>query len=254
MTQIPSEAFDKKVGNKNRRAGNESSTDSGKKWAGMAQQLHSGILADVLDGFGIWGALDPSIVCLSRFQKNVLGRALTVRWRPSRKSHRILEAQESTWNLVKDFLLPGATNGAGLIYTAGVEDGLLEQFALAGGFSATSVQNRGFEGMILGGAIRDAHVVKTLDLPVWATNFTPVDTQGNYEVAEIGTWCPIENVRIQTGDWIFADESGVIVIPQDKASQVFAKASEVAGTEEAIESRASAGEDVFDIVAEVGHL
>jgi regulator of RNase E activity RraA len=73
-------------------------------------------------------------------------------------------------------------------------------------------------------------------------------------VAEVGTWCPIGNVRILTGDWIFADESGVIVIPQDKADQVFTKAAEVAGTEEAIESRASSGEDVFDIVADVGHL
>jgi regulator of RNase E activity RraA len=253
MTRSSPQATDKEVdGYPGERA--QRLNGSSKNWAGMAQQLHSGILADVLDGFGIWGALDPSIVCLNRFRKNVLGRSITVRWKPARKSHRILEPQESTWDQVKNFLVPEATNGTGMVYVGGVEDGLLRQFALAGGFSATSLQKRKFEGMILGGAIRDAHVVKALNLPVWATNFTPLDTQGNYQVAEVGTWCPIGNVRILTGDWIFADESGVIVIPQDKADQVFTKAAEVAGTEEAIESRASSGEDVFDIVADVGHL
>jgi regulator of RNase E activity RraA len=223
-------------------------------WSAQADKFHSGILADVLDGFGIWGALDTAITCVGKYQKNVLGRSYTVRWKPTRKSHHILAAQESTWSQVKDFLVPEIRSGVGMIYTGGVEDGLLRAFALAGGFSSTNLQKRGFEAMILGGAIRDAHVVKSLHMPIWATNFSPVDTQGNYQVAEVGTWCRIGNVTVRTGDWIFADESGVLVVPQDMANQVFEKAIALAGTENGIDKRVSAGEDVFDIVADVGHL
>jgi regulator of RNase E activity RraA len=217
-------------------------------------KLHSGLIADVLDGFGTWGALDPSILCVTKHCTKVLARAFTVRWRPTRKSHYVLASQDSTWNQVKDFLIPEKPVGTGLIYTGGVEGGLLRNFALAGGFSATEMQMRGFEAMILGGAIRDAHVVKHLDMPVWATNFTPMDTQGNYQVAEIGTWTPIGGVNIRTGDWLFADETGVLVIPQDIADDVLCKAMDLAGTEDEIDRRASSGEGVFDIVADIGHL
>lgn len=218
------------------------------------ERLHSGLIADVLDGFGAWGALDPSILCMTKQCKKVLARAFTIRWRPTRKSHQVLAPQDSTWNQVKDFLVPEIPIGSGMIYTGGVEGGLLRNFALAGGFSATEMQKRGFDAMILGGGIRDAHVVKQLDMPVWATNFTPMDTQGNYQVAEIGTWTPVGGVNIRTGDWLFADETGVLVIPQDMADDVLRKAMDLAGTEDEIDRRASSGEGVFDIVADVGHL
>jgi regulator of RNase E activity RraA len=234
--------------------GSAASSQGERDWGTAAGDFHSGIVADVLDELGIWGALDPAIVGVNGPRGNVLARAYTVRWRPTRKSQDILAAQRSTWSQVKDFLAPEMSSGAGRIYVGGAEDGLLRTFALAGGFSSTDLQKRGFAAMVLGGAIRDAHVVKSLDMPVWATNFTPVDTQGNYQVAEAGTWCRIGNVTINTGDWIFADESGVLVVPQGAADEVFGRAAKMSGTEGEIERRASAGEDVFDIVAEVGHL
>ncbi|PRB80661.1 dimethylmenaquinone methyltransferase, partial [Pseudomonas cedrina] len=117
---------------------------------------------------------------MNDFTGPVFGIAYTVRWAPVRKPRDIMAAQPSTWNDVKHFLAPEVKSGRGKIYVGGVDNGVLTELALAGGFSAADFNLRGFEGIILGGAIRDAHVIKQLSIPVWATNFTPADTQGNF--------------------------------------------------------------------------
>lgn len=216
-------------------------------------KLHSGTIADVLDGQGFWGVL-PSQVVGKKNTRPVLGKACTVRWAPVRKPSSIMAPQGSTWDAVAEFLLPQIDDGAGKVYVAGVEDGLLTEFALAGGFSCGHFQRIGFEALVLGGAVRDAHALEPLDIPIWATNYAPADTQGNYQVKETGTWCRIGNVTIHEGDWIFADETGVICIPQDMFGEVIGLCLAVENTEQEIERRVAAGERLYDIVQSLGRL
>ncbi len=227
----------------------ESSSD----WSLAVDRLHTGTVADVLDGFGHWGVIDWRVRPVNAVRP-VLALALTVRWKPVRKPHVITQPQRSTWEQVRDFLAPGVTSGRGRVYLAGVEGGLQHELALAGGFSATDFQKRGFEAVILGGAIRDAHVVKTLDMPIWATNFTPADTQGSFEVAEIGGSCTIGSVLVRTGDWVLADQSGIVVVPQHLADPVFSKALEIERTEDRMAERTASSESLYEIVNALGRL
>ncbi|WP_181259313.1 RraA family protein [Pseudoduganella armeniaca] len=222
-------------------------------WAEAVDRLHTGTVADVLDGCGHWGVLDWRVRPANAIRP-VLAQALTVRWKPVRKPQSIVAPQPSTWEQVRDFLAPAYASGHNLAYVAGVDDGLQHDLALAGGFSATDMQKRGFAAMVLGGAIRDAHVVTGLDLPVWATNFTPADTQGNYEVAEVGGHCTIGRVVIHTGDWVLADASGIVVVPQAIADAVFERALEIESVEGRIGERTAAGENLNDVVKELGRL
>lgn len=219
----------------------------------LAMKLHSGTIADVLDGKGFWGVL-PSQVIGKTNARPVLGQACTVRWSPVRKPSSIMAPQGSTWDAVAQFLLPDIDAGKGKIYVAGAEDGLLTEFALAGGFSAGHFERIGFEAIVLGGAARDAHVLEELDIPIWATNYAPADTQGNYQVKETGTWCRIGNVTIHEGDWIFADKTGVICIPQRIFPDVIDLCLTVESTEQEIERRVAAGERLYDIVQSLGRL
>lgn len=96
---------------------------------------------------------------------------------------------------MSSFLVPEITDAKGLIYIAGGGE-LITEAALAGGMSCTYFEKLGFEGIILGGAVRDKKELIDLDIPVIATNLTPSDTQGAYLVSETGTHCTIEHSTI----------------------------------------------------------
>lgn len=223
-------------------------------WSAAREKLHTGTIADVLDAFNVWGVLDPSVACLNGVATASVGRAYTVRWAPTRKQSDITAPQRPTWDQVKDFLVPAVGDAAGRIYVAGCDNGLLRDQALAGGFSATHLRAAGFGGIVLGGAIRDAHVVNRLDIPVRATGYIPADTQGSYRVLETGTWCRIGTVIVHTGDWIFADETGTVVIPAAIADAVLAQALKIEATEGLIGERVGRGENLLKVATELSRL
>ncbi|WP_272630656.1 RraA family protein [Pseudomonas graminis] len=220
----------------------------------MLKVIHTSTLADVLDSLGIWGVLDYKITNLNGQASPLYGRAMTVRWVPIRKGHSILAPQSSTWEQVKDFLIPGVAVGEQMVYVAGVDGGLLPNLALAGGFSATHFAKLGIRGIVLGGAIRDAHIIKNLQIPVFATNYTPSDTQGSYRVAEVGGSCEVGGIHVHTGDYIFADESGCVVIPQTRFEEVVSKAYDIEAAEEKLEEALVAGLSLHDAVLSIGRL
>lgn len=223
-------------------------------WSGAREKLHTGTIADVLDSFNVWGVLDSSISCVNGVTGTIIGRAYTVRWAPTRKQSDITAPQRPTWDQVKDFLVPAVGDAAGQIYVAGCDDGLLRDQALAGGFSATHLRAAGFRGIVLGGAIRDAHVVNRLDIPVRATGYIPADTQGSYRVLETGTWCRVGTVVVHTGDWIVADETGTVVIPAGIADAVLAQTLKTEATEDLIAERVGRGENLFKVATELSRL
>jgi regulator of RNase E activity RraA len=221
----------------------------------LLSRLNSATIADVLDAMGVWGTLDRRIVpSVPAKAGRFIGRAYTTRWAPVRKPRDIMQAQPSTWADVKAFLAPGLVDAAGRVYVAGVDDGLCFDYALAGGLSATDFNARGFSGVVLGGAIRDAHVLARLPLDIRATNLAPADTQGNYRVVESGGSCLVGRVSVATGDVVFADETGVVVIPQAIADEVIATASAIESVESDIVARLESGERLFDIVNAMGRI
>ncbi|WP_161958807.1 RraA family protein [Ferruginivarius sediminum] len=215
----------------------------------VVESLHAGTIADVLDAHGVWGCLDPRITCASAGRGPIFGEAYTIAWAPVRKTADIKEAGPSTWTEVRDFLAPDVAEGSGKVYVAGAGP-ILETMALAGGLSCEALEGRGFEGMVLGGAIRDAHVIKRSGMPVFVSNFTPADTQGGYRVSETGGACTIGSVTVQTGDLIFGDETGVVVVPQAIAPTVIAQALEIEQVETGIVEQIRAGKPLHELVDE----
>jgi regulator of RNase E activity RraA len=225
-----------------------------KEITALADKLNSGTIADVLDGLGYWGVLPYQIRSVSQGQGPRIGRAHTVRWAPVRKPLDIMAKQPSTWESVGRFLVPEVSDGKGLMYVAGSDDGLLQTLALAGGFSCANFETLGYEAIVLGGAVRDAHVVSKLKTPVLATNFTPADTQGNYRVVETGTWCRVGDIVVNTGDWVFIDASGAVVIPDGLLDEAIQRSLSLEAVEHTIAERVAQGEALFDVVNSLGRL
>jgi regulator of RNase E activity RraA len=220
----------------------------------QAVRLNTATIADVLDALGVWGVLDHRIVPCSKGNPRFIGRAYTTRWAPARKGRSIVAVQPSTWSEVQGFLAPDVRDANGIVYVAGADDGLCTDYALAGGLSATDFSQRGFAGVVLGGAIRDLHVVSQLPLPIRATNFTPADTQGNYRVMESGGRCVIGRVTIETNDLVVADETGCVIIPNRIADKVISMALTIESVEADMVDQLKRGERLFDIVNAVGRI
>lgn len=212
-------------------------------------------ITDVLDGMGVTSAVLPD-----RLRHRcgpptlVYGTAYPVSWVEVRKQASIHAPSPSTWQQVRDFLVPEVSDGRGRVYVAGAGD-LLTHAALAGGMSTTYLLEQvGFHAVVLGGAVRDRAVVETMRRPVVASNFIPTDTQGAYRVASTGVECRIGDVRIVAGDWVFTDGNGTVVVADDVVLEVLDRAVTVERAEARVMEQVRAGRPLYEIVDEGGQI
>ncbi len=101
-----------------------------------------------------------------------------------------------------------------------------------GGLATLSSKNKGVEGVVIDGAVRDVDEIRDLEYPVFASAITPNagEPKGMGEMnAEIT--CGGQTVR--PGDYIVGDDCGVVVIPRERAYEIARRAKEV----EKMESR-----------------
>jgi regulator of RNase E activity RraA len=216
-------------------------------------RLGTSTIADVLDAMGIDGVLPAEIRSRNVATHHVVGYAYTVHWVQTRKTHDILAPQPSTWDQVREFLVPDVTQGRDQVYVAGAGP-LLTCAALAGGMSATYFARLGFEGIVLGGAVRDIHDVKRLEMPVLATNACPTDTQGCYRVAAVGDSCLIASTIVRSGDVIVSDETGTVSIPREQLDEVVEKALRIEEIEAQILSDIELGKSLPALIAQRGRI
>lgn len=116
-----------------------------------------------------------------------------------------------------------------------------------GELATLSCINRGISGVIVDGAVRDADDIRKLNYPVWAKATVPNagEPKGFGEInAEIH--CAGQTVR--PGDWIVADESGVVVVPRERVYEIARRALEVKKTEERIKAEIRQGRTLASIM------
>ena len=84
--------------------------------------------------------------------------------------------------------------------------------ALVGGNIAAAAAKNGWAGVIVDGCVRDSAELGECDLGIRALALTPMPTerrqQGQRDVA-----VHIQGVRVLPGEWLVADEDGIVVMP-----------------------------------------
>jgi 4-hydroxy-4-methyl-2-oxoglutarate aldolase len=100
-----------------------------------------------------------------------------------------------------------------------------------GELSSETAQYRGARGAVIDGGVRDVDYIIKLGFPVFARYKTPRDVNGRWRLADYNVPIKIGSVGIKPGDYVVGDLDGVVVIPQDIAEEVVAKAESVVQTE-----------------------
>jgi 3-hexulose-6-phosphate synthase/6-phospho-3-hexuloisomerase len=91
--------------------------------------------------------------------------------------------------------------------------------AVWGEEATKSCISRGLAGVIIYGALRDSKGITELGFPAFSTLVAPAagDPKG---MGMIGVPLRVGGVSIRTGDWVVADDDGVVIIPQERAVEV----------------------------------
>ncbi len=105
--------------------------------------------------------------------------------------------------------------------------------AVWGELATRSCINRGIAGAIIYGAVRDVDDIRELGYPVFAKREVPNAGEPK-GFGEIGVTIDCGGVTVKPGDWIVADDNGVMVIPSERAYEVARRALEVKKHEERI--------------------
>lgn len=115
-----------------------------------------------------------------------------------------------------------------------------------GELATMSCVTKGIAGVVIDGAVRDIDDIRRLKFPVFAKAIVPNagEPKGLGEInAEIS--CCGQAVR--PGDWIIGDESGVVVVPKERAYEVARRALEVKKTEERIREEIRRGSTLSQV-------
>ncbi len=118
----------------------------------------------------------------------------------------------------------------------------------------------GAAGIVIDGGIRDARGLQQIpDWPVFVRYVSPIEgahrfSANDFEVPIVVSGTLTSQVRVDPGDWITGDETGLLCIPQGIASDVLLKAEEMEALEEKTREELAAGYPAAEVFARYHRL
>ena len=184
----------------------------------LAAELCSAVISDALDSFGFMNqAMRPFIRPLDD-NLVLMGRARTGRFvargpLPLGENPYLIEMQ------LLDSLQPGDVSVLAC-------NGPTDTIAPWGELLTTASIARGAVGCITDGLIRDVRSIRALNFPVFHGGIGPLDTRGRAYMTEMDTDVICGGVWVRSGDIVFADIDGVVVIPREDEKKIIERARE----------------------------
>lgn len=105
--------------------------------------------------------------------------------------------------------------------------------AVWGELATGSCINKGIEGVIIDGAVRDIDDIRMMDYPVFARRVV-ANAGESKGFGEINVRVICGDIEVNPGDWIVADDNGIMVLPKQRAYEIARRALEVKKHEERI--------------------
>ncbi len=115
-----------------------------------------------------------------------------------------------------------------------------------GELATHSARNQGIVGIVIDGAVRDVDDIREMGFPVFARATAPNAGEPK-GLGEINTEIVCCGQEVRPGDWIVADESGVVVVPRERGYEIARRAMEVKKTEERIREEIRRGRTLSEV-------
>ncbi len=209
----------------------------------MRAELYSAVVSDALDGLG-FPHQSPRLPLRPWTGNELLvGRCKTTLWvdmahvdpRPYELELQAVDACQP------DDVLIAAAGGS---LRSGIWGELL----------TTAAKNSGCVGAIIDGAIRDVAKIRPMNFPVFARATCVYDSLNRQRVVDVDIPVEIDGVRFCAGDLVFADEDGIVVVPQAVEKEAIQKAWEKVHAENEVRDAIRNGLKAVDAFAKYGVL
>jgi 4-hydroxy-4-methyl-2-oxoglutarate aldolase len=186
----------------------------------------TGLVSDAMDELGIaTGTIGASVLKPTIPGTTIVGPALTVR--NVRQRIDPLDGARNHVNRMAEFEAHNLASPGDVLVIQGVAG-----MSNMGGISALTGKRQGEAGAIVMGGIRDIAHSRVVGYPVWSSEVTSITGKWRLETVEINGTVEIAGVRIEPGDLVIADDSGVCFIPRDYILEVLELVEKKAKAEE----------------------
>lgn len=163
------------------------------------------------------------------FEKKFYGKAYTVRAYPGdwSKTVQAIDAAEKGDVIVID------AHGS--------------RVALWGELATRSALNKGISGLIIDGGVRDVDEIKKMKFPVYARCVSPAAGEPK-GMGEMNVTIRCGGLEVNPGDYVLADENGIVVIPKKRAMEVAQRALYVKEKEDRVRKEIEEGKTLGQIL------
>ncbi|MEJ1157452.1 RraA family protein [Prosthecomicrobium sp. N25] len=182
----------------------------------LAATLYTAVLSDVLDDLGYRDQAMKPFVRPADESLVLFGRARTGLYATTYS----VEPGENPYELeiaLVDDLKPGEVP----VLACG---GPTDRIAPWGELLTTASRARGAVGCVTDGLVRDLRQIRALRFPVFHGGIGPLDSKGRARMVEMDRPIVCGGVRVRSGDLVFGDVDGLVVIPADIAGEAIARA------------------------------
>lgn len=213
------------------------------------RELFTAVVGDIMDKLGFRRQFLPPRIQPLRADMVVIGRAMTV------LEADVFEESGSSENnplMAQPFgLMLEALDDlkANEVYVCA---GASPRFALWGELMTTRAIKLGAAGAVVDGYLRDTRGVLAQNFPAFAYGSYAQDQGPRGKVIDFRMPLEIEGVRIETGDIVFGDVDGVLVVPREAEEEIFVKALEKARGEKLVQKAIEDGMSASDAFKHFG--
>jgi regulator of RNase E activity RraA len=213
--------------------------------ADIRRDLFASVLSDCLDTVGLMDQALPARIRPLDEASVMVGRARTAQFVEVERHEPGTNPYELEIALIDSL-------GAGEIPVFACVNP--ERIAPWGELLSTAAQVRGAAGALMDGVVRDIKAIRAMGFAVFHGGIGPLDTKGRGRVIAIDVPVRCAGVTVETGDLVFGDADGVVVVPRAAEEKVLALAFEKIKGEKRTLDDLRAGEKLADVFAKYGIL
>jgi 4-hydroxy-4-methyl-2-oxoglutarate aldolase len=207
------------------------------------RRLYTGAISDMLDKNGYRRQVLPFFITPFTRLDKVAGPAFTGQGYPCADT-----THDDT--KVRLGMLDSITPGTVSVWACGGS----QDCAHWGEIMSTAARQRGCEGAVIDGGVRDVDFVNAMNYPVFARFKCSASSVGRWDICAYQVSIRIGDVVIHPGDFVFGDVDGVVVVPQAITLDVLHAAEDVFRREGGMREELRQGVSVKDAYEKYGSI
>lgn len=203
----------------------------------------TGSICDAMDALGVKKKVILGLTPISESQARLTGFAYTVK-------QLVIHQDPEEGLLVRHAKAIDEYSQPGDIVV--IDVGGHPEMCSGGAILATRAKMRGIQGFVIDGAYRDVEECRANGMPIFVKSVSPVRSHNELETVGLNIPVEIRGVQVRPGDFLVADQTGIVVIPQKYLEIIEKKCAAIKEHEDAMMDLILQGHSLPEVDAILG--